>query len=167
MSTEVTTELTREEREQILTRALGLIREPANWVTGHWKCEAYETDENGRLVADADGHAIRAKDKNGRELNQHCIEGAVNQATVEIIGVDRAVLLGAFEGKGDVEARGPGPTKALGLNEIAYELYRNEMQWDVWDPNNTWAMDYNDGGGTHEGVLKILRTGLKRLRGKP
>jgi hypothetical protein len=161
--------ITLEEQEKILMVAENLIREPANWITGQWKCPLYETDGKGNIAKDEAGELIPARDANGCELSQYCVEGAVNEATLSVLGYDRALALGAItiDEDGEIEFNDVpdlGPTQIMGLDEIAFELYAKEMKWD--NRTKGLAMSYNDGGGTHEGVLTILRTRLERVRAK-
>lgn len=140
---------TLEEQEEILMVAEGLIREPANWTRGQWKCPAYETskrDKKGRFTS---GQRDRKKDSNGEPMFQYCVEGAVNEATLRVLGKERAQQLG-------YSTRGPDPTNLLGLNEISKKLYGIER-----------AMGYNDSpDSTHEGVIRILKEGLRKVRGR-
>lgn len=164
-------DLSLEEQEKILIIAESLIREPGSWKTGDWKCELWE-QKGGELV--------QAKDQNGNPLYQYCIEGAVNQATYDVVGEQRALELGAIgtvegefytaEGElveeeriswnvdefgGDIY----GPTDLLGLNEIARNLFPDEVGC-----LDRAAMHYNDDYGTHSGVLKILHTRLQQVQ---
>lgn len=142
-------ELTSEEQEAILMTAEGYIREPESWIRGKWKCKVSLRDpENPRKVLrDEEGKSVPATDTNGRPLFQYCIEGAVNQAAIDVLGRERAKKFGASS-KVENDA-----TKRLGLDAIAEKLY------------GVPAMSYNDSPeSTHEGVLRILRTGLRNLR---
>lgn len=152
--------LTPDEREQILTRAVSLIREPARWTKGRWACPVYERDEYDRKV--------RARDDNGRELSQHCIEGAVNQATVDVLGEERAFNLRALRSTRDENENlnGSRMTEMLGLNKIALELYKDKYPgWLQNASGSRYAMALNDFRQTrHATIMKVLRTGLERVR---
>jgi hypothetical protein len=143
-------ELTLEEKKKILLTAESLIREPDNWIRGVWKCPAVRVprDKRGRP-----GRPEHATDANGNQLFNYCIEGAVNEATYRVLGKERLAELGASTIFGKEDAR--KPTAMLGLNAISRELY------------GVGAMNYNDRkSSTHEGVLAILRTGLKEVTAK-
>lgn len=143
-----------EEQEKILLVAMGYLKEEESWTAGKWKCPA------------TDARRKQKRDDNGNPLYQYCIEGAVNQATHDVMGAERAEALGAisvnpsgvitWSGNEDVSFT---PTQLLGLDAISEKLYGEA------------AMDYNDSdAASHEGVLNILRTRLtavqKRLRSK-
>ena len=154
MSTKAATKprLTTAEQEKILAEAEGLIKEPANWTTGKWKCPVYKTDEKNRIIRGEDGMPIPEYDLFNRPLAQYCIEGAVNQAAVNVLGESRAERFG-------VSAESPEMTDMLGLNEIARTLYEESHGVET-------AMEYNDDVGDHEGVMNILRTRLAEVRKK-
>jgi hypothetical protein len=177
---EATALMTLEEQEKILLIAEGLIRQPENWCMGNWKCAI---DEKGMPVSEEDlesGKKKQAVDDNGRPQFQYCIEGAVNEACLTVLGKDRAIQVGAItvNDKGQINYTGGegvvghDPAMLLGLDELASELYASDMGWDnddpddgrYTDPEDRCAMNYNDDGGSHEGVLKLLRTQLKRVR---
>jgi hypothetical protein len=111
------------------------------------------------------------KDENGRPMFAYCIEGAINQATYDVLGEKRALALGAIKVNGDdtlsfdgqEDALGFDPTMLLGLDQIAYEWYGEELEDG---DGGACAMAYNDNIGTHEGVLGLLREGLARVRAK-
>lgn len=161
-----------EEEEQITAVALDLIAKPATFTTGTWKCPVYK-DAKGHLYggqeidldeeeALAEGYTP-ALDANGMPLHAYCIEGAVNEATIRVLGPDRAVRLGAAikdRRKGDVRVAEDGSmAELLGLNELTAEIHGDRAK----SPSRT-AMEFNDDTGDHKGVLKILRTKLNRVR---
>lgn len=164
--------ITLEEQEKILRVATGLIREEANWIKGAWKCPVYEYTPSGKPRR-MNGEQVLAKDDNGMPLYKHCVEGAVNQAVYNVLGEERAIELGAAWIDHDEQVRFDGengeekisyPTEMMQLNRIAFELYREEMGWsgEYYD-DSRYAMGYNDGVGTHKGVLNILKTRLKEV----
>jgi hypothetical protein len=164
--------ITLEEQQKILRVALGLIREEANWVRGTWKCPVYEKTSSGRMRS-KNCAPVQARDGNGNLLYAHCVEGAINQAVYNVLGEERALDLGAAWIDAEEELRFDGdngeetisyPTAAMQLNEIAYELYAEEMGWKEFQgEEGRYAMTYNDSGGTHKGVIKILKTRLKQV----
>jgi hypothetical protein len=161
--------ITLEEQEKILLVAESLIRQPESWVKGQWKCPVHEQtrDEKGRFS----GRREQKTDENGAPLFQYCVEGAVNEATLRILGKERALKVGAvrLDVSGEVTVDNPSqvvsPTELMKLDAIAYELHASKMGWnETHKGRRGLAMTYNDSRGTHEGVLNILRTGLSRVR---
>lgn len=161
--------MTFEEQEKILTVAENLIREPDNWVEGHWKCPI---GKNGLPISQTEvANGEQKLDKNDRPQFAYCVEGALNEATLAVLGQERALELGAItlNGNGEVVNNGEGkqavghdPARLLGINELAQELYGADS-----------ALGYNDGDwgdGEHEerqghaGVLNLIRTQLGRVR---
>lgn len=154
--------VTMDEQEKILKRAKMLLREPGSWTQGMWKCRLYVDKQTGNAVGISedqtpDPDLEPATTANGLPVYQYCIEGAVNQAACDVLGDERAHRLGAIGEEEDLEAEDT-LTNKLGLNEIAQELY-NEVAYE-----DRAAMSYNDNFGDHSGVLRILDTGLKRVR---
>ena len=132
--------LTMREKEKILRIAEGYISDPRNWIKGKWRRKTQRVDMNGERIC------------------QFCIHGAGNQATVDVIGLERAIELGA------AKRHGPGYSLHgmigacihLDLDSVTRELHGHAM-----------AMGYNDAfDSTHEGVLEILRRARARLRRK-
>jgi hypothetical protein len=160
-----------EEQKKILLHAIGLIREPETWVQGSWKCPVPET-KNGKAVLKSDGSILGAKDRNGNDLYQYCIEGAVNQATYDILGEERALALGAAKYsettgelifQSDEHDFGWDPTLLLGLDEISKKLYGcNALEYNDHDHED----EDTDPSETHKGVLGILNTGLRQVTDK-
>lgn len=155
---------TLEEREKVVAEAISLIKEPANWTTGQWKCDVYETDKKGNVLKDEDGEPIRARDHFNRPLAQYCIQGAVNQATYNVLGERRAMALGAWSGE-TVEEDGV-MTELLGIDDLARELYP-----EITDDDESSAMTVNDHFASnpaegHKTILGLLNTTLDRIRSK-
>lgn len=144
------------DQETILMVAEGYLAEEENWIRGKWKCPATGPTEDGR------GYEHKTDD-NGQPLYQYCIQGAINQATYDVLGEERAISLGAVvfnKATNSLDFRGRpesvNPTRSLGLNRIATKLF---------GPHIEEAMQYNDHPqSTHDGVLSILRTRLKEVR---
>lgn len=183
--TTVAEELTLEEQEKILTLAEGYIREPESWVCGTWKCPLYRGTGSG---------ITQAQGPNGEPLYQYCVEGAVNQATVDVVGEERAITLGV--GRMDPGTAMPvrmpdgtldltsaedelNPTRRLGLDTLAFDLWREEGDWETFSPHRSYAMEYNDSPEdsedsgeeleearrrVHQGLLKLLSTARSRVR---
>lgn len=168
--------LTLEEQEKILIVADGLLAEEDNWVKGMWKCPAVARDEEGRPIRKDNYGYEQATDKNGNRLYNYCIEGAVNQATYDVVGEERARALGAIKGKGeeltfDGSNNRSSPTKRMGLDKIAYDLFADEMKdMGIWRgstkrTSSGLAMSYNDHASyAYKGVKKILRTRLTEVQ---
>lgn len=165
--------LTLEEQEKILIVAEGLIREPENWITGKWKCPVIKDDKH-------------AEDVNGEKLYQYCVEGAVNEAAIQVVGLERLhkefgvvnpdpSQEGYYYFSPEVIARTGAEdlTDLLGLDDIAFKFHGEELNW-VSRKDALGALGYNDSRRSsplkedmreiHEGVLNILRTGLKNVR---
>lgn len=166
---EETVPVTPEEKEQILRHALGLIREPESWVSGQWKCPAWEISDRGSVIV-----GKQKEDANGKKLYQYCVHGALNQATYDVLGKERAEQLGAIS-RGvpldNVEAFNGGdsewgvPATWLGIDRLASELYYRAAM-----PYNDAGMDYSPPEleehhtlNQHQGVLHILRTRLSEF----
>lgn len=168
-----------EDQEKILILAESLIREPETWVEGEWKCPLWETEPGTSAPRLENGRPVQAKDKNGRPLYQYCIEGAVNQATLDVLGQERAVELNAVDVQGDEVVHNVGefnheresayervnPTELLGLNQVALDLAEDEGWLDRVNGSDRAAMSLNDEWGQgHQAVLKVLRTRLKQVQ---
>lgn len=153
--------VTIDEQINIVKRARSLIWEPTSWVQGSWKCE---------LVAQ-DGTML--KTPNGTPKYQYCVEGAINQATYDVIGEKRALALGAvkfneetglldFQGNGD-EVGGFDPTELLGIDKLAQdEGYESALQMNDSEP------DYQDEDdefhqNLHTNVVRLLSDKLSEL----
>lgn len=164
-------DLTPQEQEQITSVAIDLLSKPMGFRTGAWECRLYEGPK-GRIIPEnelpPDHNLPRACDANGLPLSQYCIEGAVNRAAIMTLGEERARALGAHnpERIGDGHDGGAGMAEKLGLNDIAFELYRDSYWGGIDERPDRAAMNFNDGTSDEEGVLEILRTKLDRLREK-
>lgn len=175
--TDATSEVpvTEEEKEQILRHALGLIREPQSWTMGSWKCPMPEINLDLTMkINPKTGQYVQATDDNGRPLFQYCVHGALNQATYDILGEERAIELGAINPLEENDSRFNGsesqyglPAFWIGVESLAYEEYGHE------------AMEFNDGAANcepedeevaretrHQQVLGLLRTRLSQLTGR-
>lgn len=168
--------LTYAEREQVVEEAIRLIKEPAHWTTGQWKCPVFETDDKGRLIKQEDGKWKQATDHLNRPLSQYCIEGAVNQATVNVLGKERAIKLGAYSKSAGDDGLGGATSNAmtdvLGIDAIAKELYtdliyENGQGEDEEHPalvvNDYFETDDPEG---HRTVVDMLRLALDRIKAK-
>jgi hypothetical protein len=132
--------LTKAEEKAIVKEAKTLLKEPGNWITG-------------MIVRDENDQPVPAYDFHNRPIAQYCVEGAVNQAALNVLGEKKAAMLGVQE-----ESR--YMTETLGLNEIAHALY---PEWQT-------ALEVNDhiegsrlNVSGHTAVLNILDTKLKSL----
>lgn len=144
--------LTLVEQEKILEETVRLLKEPASWTTGRWKCDLYEVDKKtGWVVTDEHGHAKRACDMNNRPLSQYCIEGGLNQATYNVLGKERAIKLGAVgwgtnpetdDSAFDSGSRDMDPAELLGINKLAMELHEERIR-DRCEENGESAEDYD------------------------
>lgn len=158
------------ERADIVKEALRLIRKPESWVRGEWKCPLY-TD--GEVVVprtqvapyqlDTEFHPLT--DKAGNPQHAYCVEGAINQAAVNVLGTDRALKVGV----GGASLNGGIVTEMVSVNQFLRDLPeegngRGRRFHDVWI-GDTYrpAQDLND-RGNHEAVLAVLRARLRQLR---
>lgn len=157
------------EREKVVEEAINLIKEPANWTTGKWKCPLYQTDEEGNTVYENDVPLL-AHDLYNRPVSQYCIEGAVNQAVVNVLGEKRAIKLGAYdEDEGDIAASefaSIWPTDILGIDDRAREKYP-----DICEDEERASMvlnDYYDHEPEvgHKRILGLLRDTLDTIKAK-
>lgn len=156
--------VTQDEKEKILRTAIGLILEPDSWTAGTWKCPAIDMKTRQQR-----------EDANGKPLFQYCVHGAMNQATYDVLGEERAIELGAINPHADDDRRFNGgaskwgfPADWLGVEAIAAEEYGEE------------AMAFNDTGHDddeeeslspqerlthHQKVLGLLRRRLGQFTG--
>lgn len=172
--------LTHAERQEVVEEAIRLIKEPAHWTTGSWKCPVFEVDDKGHFIEDEKtGEWKQATDHFNRPLSQYCIEGAVNQATVNVVGEDRASRLGAYS-KSDAKGEDGGlsgprsnaMTDRLGIDAIAKELYSDLIEEtgdgeDEMHPalvvNDYFESDDPEG---HKTVIDLLQRALKGIKSK-
>ena len=181
--------LTLAEQERILEETIRLVKEPASWTTGKWKCNLYEVDKTGDFVLDDDGNWRRATDLNNRPLSQYCIEGGLNQATYNVLGKERALRLGAIRDGIDPETNDAAfdsseydldPAELLGINKLAMEMYGERILDRVEDLDGTEHADSYEGENAamilndsfehedpiegHKTILNLLQTRLERVR---
>lgn len=153
-----------EEQEKILMHAMGLLREPESFTVGKWKCPIYETGTNGKRT--------QKVDDNGRPQFSYCVEGAVNQATHDILGLERAVALGAgkragkdLDGFDPTSTRLDGPVELMRLNDEAWKMYGKEMGWlGQRGQHHRAALEFNDGRKNYEGIVNVLKGRLSAVR---
>lgn len=153
---------TLKEREAVLKEALRLIRRPETWVKGKWKCELFQK-KNGRVLF-KNHEPIPFKDSRGRQVFAYCLEGAVNQAIVNVLGEKRAITLTAYypgyADNIDDALSSSVPSKTISLTDLIMELYPKRLDFGEADANV-----FNDHKATkHEDVLKVLRLKLKDVR---
>lgn len=156
--------LTTQEQYDTITEALELIKEPINWCQGEWKCEF--------MIPDT-----------GECVYQYCLEGAINQAAVNLFGWERAEELGAATDAWRHDPDSPeaitvetGETLAntLSFDDLVWKLYEDELRekspaiyaMNTADGNHRFAaMNWQDHPGrTHEEVLALLRRKLRQLK---
>jgi len=166
------------EQEKVVERAIQLIKEPVTWTTGKWKCDLYETDDKGNFIHDENGELKQACDLFNRPLSQYCIEGAINQATYDVVGENRAIKLGAYnrhdkvenEGfQGDADGAGTYPTQILGIDELAAARYPDVCEYEE-HPAMVLNDHFNDpetkakGHGVMLGLLQDTLASIKAKR---
>ena len=143
--------LTGQEQIDVLERALFHLRTPERWCQGEWVCTIPAHNDKGYI-------------------NAYCLEGAINQAVVDLYGEDRAKELGAWdESLGIAVEDGTTPTEIISLNETVIELYPSELEkWMAGRPDGNTdflAMVWQDKEGrTWEDVTGLLRGKLASLR---
>lgn len=156
--------LTTQEQYDTITAALELIKEPINWCQGEWKCEFYIPDTNECVY-------------------QYCLEGAINQAAVNLYGWERAEELGAAteywqDDPNSAEAiqveTGETLANTLSFDDLVWKLYEEELRegcpmiyaTNVDEGNHRFAaMNWQDiKGRKHEEVLDLLRRKQRSLK---
>lgn len=134
--------LTERERHLVMNDAIRLIERPENFVQGDWKCPVYEVPKMEGQPAHREGLSsealnqiwgwdsdlpVQATDAQGRPLFAYCAEGAINQAGINILGLDRAQELGAWAGEERYGEAMPAETSTfseyLSINELARVMY--------------------------------------------
>ena len=143
--------LTTQEQIDVLERALFHLRTPERWCQGEWVCTIPNYAKGGTMQA-------------------YCLEGAINQATVDLFGESRARELGAWDDYDGIRTEtGRTPTQIISLNDTVIALYPSEIEeWMASRPNEDSdfaAMVWQDQEGrTWEDVTGLLRGKLDSLR---
>lgn len=88
MGSKTTPRFTKREKLAVLTEAIRLIRKPATWCEGKWRCAVNLRNDDGAVQYDANGDIVK--------VHAYCAEGALNQAAITVLGLDRAIKLGAI-----------------------------------------------------------------------
>lgn len=152
--------LTRTEQIQVLEEALNLIRTPDRWIQQGWMCQIYD-----------DTKGVYKKEKNGTVAYGYCLEGAINKATVNLFGEDRAYKLGAWDEENGIAQDKLGcrtPTHVISLDEMVIEMYPTELESFLAERNGETdfsAMYWQDlEGRTWEDVTGLIRQKLTQLR---
>lgn len=155
------------EREAVVEQAIELIKEPASWTTRKWKCDLILTDKDGNPIPDEKGAPQVARDLYNRPLSQYCIEGAINQATYNVVGEERAKKLGAYSESNGFEGRQEiWPTDLLGIDELAREQYEDIAYGEdhaALTLNDYYEFDHEKG---HSVILGLLRDTLASIKSK-
>lgn len=112
----------------VVDEALRLLATPDTFVQGTWKCSVPEVNKEGQPIIQ--GAIVRqARDEQGRPVYAYCIEGAINQATLNMLGPVRALELGALMHKvgtddpSNDDLRSGQATELLSLNALADKLF--------------------------------------------
>ena len=184
--------LTQSERVQIVDEAIRLIKRPDTFIQGDWKCPVFEmpkTNERFAVMTEGDEggaipaaqasippQAVQARDKDGRPLFAYCIEGAINQAGINILGPEKASRLGATNGVtryGELEpAHSEDFADYLDINDLAVLMFAETFgidprsveadgwryEWDAEPP----AQYINDQGGGLPDVRNLDAAGKHR-----
>jgi hypothetical protein len=134
-----------------------------------------QVDEAGRTILGENGLPAPACSANGLPLYQYCVEGAVNEATVEVIGRERAIACGAVWERpdgtleyNDWDDRDPPVTPAglLGLDALAFEIHGEECGWSEGQEEDRLALEFNDEYADHASIMELLTTRLDQVRSK-
>jgi hypothetical protein len=173
-------QLTEREQIDVLEAALALIIKPETWVKGQWKCPLYQGEKPGTLVTDKNPWATfqePARDEKGNPLYAYCLEGAINQAVVDLYGIDRATTLGAYdeylaesegEDMGIAVESGTTPTDVISLNELVVQKYADTPIVAAklrLGETSFAAMNWQDASETtHEQVIALVKKKLGQLR---
>lgn len=116
----------------VIDEALRLIATPETFVQGEWKCPLIERDEKGKALLDAQLKPIPKVNKQGEPVYGYCVEGAINQAVLNLFGKERAVKVGAISVDPYNEERiGFDLSDAackLSVNVTAHKLFRDELR---------------------------------------
>jgi hypothetical protein len=114
-----------------------------------------------------------ARNENGTPQFQYCVEGALNQATYDVIGEKRALEIGAvkfndetglidFQGAGDDEL-GFDPAELLGIDKLANdEGYATAMEMNDSEPDD-YEEDPDYFTKLHKSVVGLLSDKLSEL----
>lgn len=152
------------EKESVLKETLRLLRKPESWTKNRWKCELPARDKRGRIVYKKTGirrELVQAKDSKGRLLYQYCLEGAVNQAILNVLGEKRAIALGAYhpdQSSENYKFTGSEGSKYVSITELLDEMF--PARGFGHDPAS-----FNDWSQTkYEDVINLLKTRLNRIR---
>lgn len=170
-------QLTEREQIEVLETALELIIEPETWVKGEWKCPVYASPE-GKVAAinkPWNEELPQAKDERGNPLYAYCLEGAINQAVVDLYGIDRAISLGAYDDElaedgelGIAVEHGSTPTDVMSLNELVIQKHADVPVVAVKvaaGDRRFAAMNWQDAPETtHEQVIALVKKKLGQLR---
>jgi hypothetical protein len=167
-------QLTEREQIDVLEAALALIIKPDTWVKGQWKCPVYQDDKATMLA----GQRCQAKDEKGNPLYAYCLEGAINQAVVDLYGIARAERLGAWDERavednddemlGIAVECGVTPTNMISLDELVMSKYSDSpaIQSKIRAGNSEFAamLWQDDPQTTHEQVVGLVKKKLGHLR---
>lgn len=174
--------LTVEERRQVVTEAIRLIKRPESFVQGHWKCPLwFHREEPNVLIPEGDDYIarrrglIQVKDENDRPVFSYCIEGAINQAGINVLGLDRARHFGAYAGQSKWGEPQPYDSaefsEYLSVNEVARIMFADFLR--SRDPEgdergcHAPARVVNDDIGpkekAHKSVMRILKERLRTI----
>jgi hypothetical protein len=158
--------MTDEERRTVLKEAIRLIELPETFKQGDWKCPVRRT-QDGRLIPSYAPMGQYAVDDEGQKMYAYCVEGAVNQAAINMLGVDRARELQAAAPNGQIH-HSTAFADLLSINETAFELFREDFRWGPKPAKGiSYARAVNDvtpvKEKAHLRVLQILRTRLSSI----
>lgn len=148
---------TKAEKVRILDEAFDLISEPENWIQGTWKCPIRDPKTGTTKL-----------DKKGNPKYAYCVEGAVNQAVVNLFGQERANAVGVNQ-----DMSGNYMADTLFLDKLASDLYHgsaqsfNDRSYYASDPSyegNFGPTEEKHKRGVHQRVLDLLRLARKEIK---
>lgn len=170
-------QLNEQEQIDVLEAALELIIKPDTWVKGQWKCPVYEDTPEDVHIGPARSRP-QAQDESGNPLYAYCLEGAINQAVVDLYGIPRAESLGAWSERavennddemlGIAVEEGRTPTDIISLNELVLQKYSGDPMVEAKrrsGDSSFAAMLWQDNPTTtHAQVIALVKRKLSQLR---
>lgn len=173
--------LTLAERAEIIKEALRLLKSPMNWTTGDWKCQLFKHVDTDEVKSESElGYWQKGSsmwepltDSDGKRQYAYCVEGAVNQATLNVLGAERAKKIGGLT----PNSLSSGiMTELVSVNEyLRSRAVDDKYGWKVvvFEGEETDMLDRPAQGVNdafhkkekgHAAVVKLLRARLRQLR---
>lgn len=179
--------LTKQERVAVVKEAIRLVKHPETFIQGQWKCPLYvQPGVEDVLIPEIDSYRalhrglVRALDESDRPIYSYCVEGAVNQAGINILGVERATYFGATHGAvehGELEpSHNSDFVEYLSVNDVARIMFADFLRErmggflaeDELENVTDVARQVNDDSGpkdiAHKNVMKMLKERVRTLK---